>query len=74
MIPVKEDMRGLLREWRDYDLPLKTTAQCELLDLFGSYYSVGSEHTAQKFYVTAKKPIRAVGHQIGRARCGRMEH
>ena len=30
VIPVKEYVRGLLREWRDQDLPLKTVSQCKL--------------------------------------------
>ena len=32
VMPVREDVRGLLREWRHLDLPLKTVFQCKFAE------------------------------------------
>ena len=73
VVPVREDVRGLLREWQYHDLPLKPVSQWKFAEQFGSYLSAGSEPVAQHFYVTARKAIRAVVCQTGRAISGRME-
>ena len=53
--PLKKHVRGLLREWRDQDLPLKTVSQCNLVDQFEIYVSAGSKQATQQFYVKARK-------------------
>ena len=70
VIPVEQDVRGLLREWRDQDLAMKTVSQCKFSEQFGNYFFAGSEQAFQQFYVIAKKVFRAVVRQIGRATSG----
>ena len=73
VIPVREDVRGLLCEWRDLELQLKTVARCKLSEQFGSYFSAESGQIVQPFHVTAGKTFRAVMRQTGRAMSGQIE-
>ena len=73
VIPVREDLRGLLHELPVQDLPLRSVAPCKFLEQFGSNFSVGSDQAAQQFYVTAMKAIRAVARQVDWAMSGFMD-
>ena len=73
VIPFKEDLRGMLREWWDLDLLLKTVFQCKFGEPFGSYFSAGSDEAAQQFQVTTRKAICAVVRHIGSAMSELME-
>ena len=73
VILVRQDVRGLLHEWSDQELPLKIVAQCKFLEQCGSFFCAGSEQGAQEFYVTPRKANPAVVRQIWRAMSGRIE-
>ena len=73
-VSVREDMRGLMREWRDQDMPFKTVTQFKFAEQFGSFFSAECEQAAQQFYETARKTFGAVVHQLGRAMSRLMEH
>ena len=67
VMPVTEYVRGLLHMGRDQDLPFKkTVAQRKFSEHFGSCFSAGVEQDAQQFYVTARKTVLTVVHQIAR--------